>query len=154
MLSQSKLHWRANLFFNATKIFMGDSLNNQSKTLKYVTTDASTWHLTLSNNERRAFYIHNFPRFKFNLIHDQLEENLPYTWNDFNGAIVWIFIPEDFISSLSSPKSKTAKIPSGFVFVSFLCRRRKCFSDWSRQDLTAIKQTTIIQYDDDDLFFF
>ena len=81
MLSQSKLPWRSNLFFNATKIVMRDSLNNQSKTLKYMTADASTWHLTLSNKERSR----SCPRFKFNLIHDQLEENLPYTWNDFNG---------------------------------------------------------------------
>ena len=70
-----------------------------------------------------------------------------------------------------SPKSKTAKIPSGFVFVSFLFAEEECFSDWSRQDLTAAinkrrtTNTTTNKYntryeawgpivdDDDDLVF-
>lgn len=98
--------------------------------------------------KEEAFYIHNFPRFKFNLIHDQLEENLPYTWNDFNGWIGSSCIPEDFISSLSSPKSKTTKIPSGFVFVSFLCRRRMLFwleSTRSYRNHTNDKRQTRLQ---------
>ena len=76
--------------------------------------------------KEEPFYSH-FPRFKFNFIHDQPEENLPYTWNDFNGWIGSSCIPEDFISSLSSPKSKTCKNPIWICLCVFSLPKKNAF---------------------------